>query len=308
MPTLQRLYRDYCDAVLVSQRSGKATARSLGLLIEPLGRVQAASVRRDHVARRLEEIAETAPVHAKRILSYARAFFAWASAHSEMEEDPTWGIYIPVEDRARGRQLTLKEVLMIWRAADVLGERLAYAVRLLILTAAPRQQVSGLRLSELERDTVRGRLEWRPTALKELRGEAPPIVLSPMAREIVEAAVVGRRPDGEFILSRTGKTPLDGWSKAKRALDEELARMKGRGQFEPWWLNDLRMSFPALAVEHAGVDPIVAEARLGRVSRFWHPDDKMWVQFHSTAEMASQALADWDAVLARELGIAKAQS
>jgi hypothetical protein len=308
MPTLQRLYRDYCDTVLSSQRSGKATARSLGLLIGPLGRLQAASVRRGHVARRLEEIAETAPVHAKRILSYARPFFDWASVQIEMEENPTWGIYLPTQDRARGRQLTLDEVLMVWRATDVLGQRLAHAVRLLILTAAPRQQVGGFRLSELERDTVQDRFTWRPTALTELREDVPPIVLPPLAREIVEAAVVGCASGGEFMLSRTGKTPLDGWSKAKRALDEELARRTRRGQFESWWLNDLRTSFPALAVEHAGVDPPIAEARLGRVSRFWHPDDKLWVQFHSTAELASQALAAWDAVLAHELKIAKRRS
>jgi hypothetical protein len=46
---------------------------------------------------------------------------------------------------------------------------------------------------------------------------------------------------------------------------------------------------------------MVAEARLGRTSRFWHPDDKLWAEFHSTAELASRALADWDAVLAQEL-------
>ena len=108
--------------------------------------------------------------------------------------------------------------------------------------------------------------------------------------------------------SRTGNTPLDGWSKAKRALDEELALRTRRGQFEPWWLNDLRTSFPGLAVGHAGVDPMVAEGRLGRLSRFGSTQAKLWAQSNAMAEQASAALAVWDAVLANELKLARRRS
>lgn len=305
MPTLKRLLRDYYREVLIHQRRGEATARSLALLIEPFERAPAHSIGADQIASRLEEIAVTAPVHAKRTLSYARGFFEWALAKEAITEVPTWHVFLDIQERARHRQLTLDEVVMIWRATEVLSERLAGAFRLMILTAAPRQQVGAMRLDELERDPASELWEWRPTALKERRGNAPAIVLPPLAQEIVDAAIIGRRPGGEFILSRTGRTALSGWSKAKRALDQQLALQSQRGQFEPWWLNDLRMSFPALAAEHAGVDPAVAEACLGRVSRFWRPDDKIWMQFSSTAKQASRALADWDAVLARELNLAR---
>ncbi|HEY4030855.1 MAG TPA: hypothetical protein VGM25_10960 [Caulobacteraceae bacterium] len=308
MPTLQRIYREYCDTVLVQVRSGEATARSLALLVEPYGRRSVETVGSELVERRLHEIAETAPVHAKRIRSYTRSFFKWMAERGWVTEDPTAGVYIDAPDRVRGRQLSLDEVVMIWRASDALSERLAYGARLLILTAASRQQVAAMRLSEFQRDPVQGSIYWQASVPLEGRGEARRLLLPSLTCQIVEAAVANRNPSGEFILSRAGKTPLDGWSKAKRELDAELARRRDGGLSEPWWLNDLRTSFPALAIEHAGVDAMVAEACLGRTSRYSNPDTKLWLQASVMDEHVSEALAAWDDVLRKTMRLAKKRS
>jgi integrase len=66
-----------------------------------------------------------------------------------------------------------------------------------------------------------------------------------------------------FVLTTTGRTPVSGYSKAKRALD---ARMTALGAKEPWRIHDLRRTFATHAAEYLGIDEGVIERLLNHAS------------------------------------------
>jgi integrase len=77
----------------------------------------------------------------------------------------------------------------------------------------------------------------------------------------VAAAIVSELPrigDSEFVFTTTEKTPLSGWSVAKKQLDR-LAPVA------PWRLHDLRRTC-ATGLQRLGVPLHVTEAILGHVS------------------------------------------
>jgi hypothetical protein len=301
MTTVGRLFLDYRLQVLAGQAAGEATGKSLAHLLEPMGQMHIEAVSQEDIVHGLERIAAHAPVHADRIQSHARAFFSWAIGREIIHDNPARGLPPVKVSTVRGRQLSLDEMILIWHAAGVLNPRLTHAVRLLILTAAQRDQVGGIRLGELKRHSDTGAFVWGPSGKSVDDGEPLQVVLPPLAGAIVETAILQRCQGGDFILSRGGNSPIDGWSKAKRTLDDELRRISPEA-FEPWWINDLRLSFPLLASQYAGVDPQVAEGRLGRISRFGNPRTREWSRSAAMAEEASEALADWDKLLASRLG------
>jgi hypothetical protein len=124
------------------------------------------------------------------------------------------------------------------------------------------------------------------------------VVLPPLAASILAEALQRPRPAGAtHLFSRKGHSAVDGWSKAKKRLDSLIAQSSA-GPLEPWRINDIRTSFPQLAADEAGIDFMVAEACLWRISRvFSGRGAKIWARSEHMMEMRSEALATWEQVL-----------
>jgi integrase len=76
-----------------------------------------------------------------------------------------------------------------------------------------------------------------------------------------------RRKSGFVFSSDNGKRPFSGFSKAKRALDLKLAKIRkagGRKPMEPWVFHDLRRTARSL-MARAGVPTDHAERTLAHV-------------------------------------------
>src|SRR5207248_1252419 len=86
---------------------------------------------------------------------------------------------------------------------------------------------------------------------------AHPVPLPPLASEIIVGAP---RVEGGYVFTTTGHSPISGWSKAKRALDEAM----GDG-VPPWRIHDLRRSF-ASGLQRLGVRVEVIERALNHIS------------------------------------------
>jgi hypothetical protein len=71
-------------------------------------------------------------------------------------------------------------------------------------------------------------------------------------------------PRSGYVFSTTGKTPVSGFSKAKRRLDDFMAD-RLRGHFAPWRAHDIRRTV-ATGFQRLGVRFEVTEAVLNHVS------------------------------------------
>ena len=73
----------------------------------------------------------------------------------------------------------------------------------------------------------------------------------------------------DLVFTRTGATPISGWSKAKTALDTEIQRKRqelGQESMPAWRIHDLRRTF-ATGLNDLRVLPHVADRILNHVSK-----------------------------------------
>jgi integrase len=157
--------------------------------------------------------------------------------------------------------LTDEELKTVWdHAGD--GD-FGSIVRLLILTGQRREEVGGMRWSELNLSHAL----WNIGAQRTKNGIAHDVPLSSMAAEILTSRP--RQEDRDLVFgSRDG--PFQGWSKAKAALDARLlaaARLEHgpKASMQPWRVHDLRRTV-ATRLAELGVLPHVVEAVLNHVS------------------------------------------
>jgi integrase len=144
------------------------------------------------------------------------------------------------------------ELVEIWRAADAQGGPYGAGVKLLLLTAARREEIFGLSEGELDLDGAAVRLPAARTKVKEGRT----IPLSPPAVAILAALP---RLAGPYLLSATGERPWCDFPRSKRYLDARLPGMA------PWVLHDIRRSV-ATGLQRLGARLETIEAVLGHVS------------------------------------------
>ena len=175
--------------------------------------------------------------------------------------------------------LTPAELAQLWRG---LGEgQFADIVRLLLLTGQRRNEIGGLRWSEI--DLAANVIRLPPERTKNKRPHEVP--LAPQAREIIERQ--RRRNDREFLFGLTGFT---GWAEGKAALDRRL-------RLPPWRLHDLRRTC-ATGLAEIGVLPHIIEAILNHVSGHRAGVQSSTIGPGMKAKKMRDALAKWAAHVA----------
>jgi integrase len=232
----------------LKQRSFEEVERHLHQHAKPLHRQQLGEIDRRAIATLLGAI-ETAsgPVARNRVRSSLSAFFAWTIREGLAETNPVAGTGKADEGGSRERVLTDAELGAIWRG--LAEDQFSDIVRLLILTGQRREEIGGLRWSEVHGD----RIVLPPARTKNRRQHEVP--LSPQARAIIERQ---RRHKGRELIFGIGEGGFSGWSGAKAALDARL-------RLSDWHLHDLRRS-AATGMAEIGVLPHIIEAILNHVS------------------------------------------
>lgn len=215
---------------------------------------------------------------AGRTLAYCRACYAWAVKRGRVPANPFAGLPIPPAIVARDRVLTDDETGRIWTAALAMPEPWGPLFRILLLTLARRDEVAGMRWSELSADLA----TWTIPANRMKRGQPHVVALSEAARDALRA--VTRIKGQDLVFSTTGKTPVSGFTKAKAALDK-AAKVTG------WRLHDIRRTGVS-AIAAMGFNPVVADmllahqpSRLSTVARVY--------QRHDFAAERKAALEAW---------------
>jgi integrase len=221
----------------------------LETLWKPLHSLALGGITRAHVAPVVSAVAkERGPVAANRARANLSAFFGWAMGEGLCDHNPVVGTNKQTEDGPRDRALSMAEAAQVWLAAP--DSDYGRIVRLLLLTGCRRDEIGGLRWSEID-------LEARAITLPGERtknGRPHIIPLSEPATAILASA--NRRADRDPVFG-LGADGFSGWSKSKAALEVKLA--------EEWTLHDLRRT-AATRMADIGVQPHVIEALLNHIS------------------------------------------
>ena len=227
---------------------------------KPLHRLRLGEIDRRSVALRLAEIEEASgPIARNRVRSSLSAFFAWAVTEGFVETNPVVGTAKAEEGGGRERVLSPAELAEIWTALE--DDQFGDIVRLLVLTGQRREEIGGLRWSEV--DFERGLIVLPPARTKNRRLHEIPF--SPLAQ-----AILKRQPRRRYFIFGIGKGGFSGWSDCKARLDQRVlaARQETNAKAKPladWRLHDLRRT-AATQMAELGVLPHIIEAVLNHVS------------------------------------------
>jgi integrase len=200
---------------------------------------------------------------ANRVRSSLSGFFSWAIREGLLDTNPAaWTERR--EESARTRLLSDEELREIWAALheDAYGA----IIRLLILTGARREEIGGLRWSEVNLDD--GLITLPPGRTKNHR--AHEILLNAPAAAILRARPRLTWPDGspcDLVFGR-GQRGFSDWVGAKIDLDTRIAEARQAAKIKaipPWTLHDFRRLISTTMHDRLSIAPHIVEAILGHV-------------------------------------------
>lgn len=197
-----------------------------------------------------------------KVFATLRGFFNWCRREILLTDNPCAGLQKPEVETARERVLTDQEVKWLWRACGEIDFPFGPMTRLLLLTAARREEVRGMMERELDR---KARL-WTLPGKRTKNGKEHSIHLSDAVVDVL-ASMPKLRNEGGLLFSTNHKTPCSGFSRAKSRLDKlmiEYAKADG-AEFEPWRVHDLRRT-AASGMARIGIALPVIERALNHIS------------------------------------------
>jgi integrase len=233
-------------------RSAASTKRLLNHDAVPAWRYRLMSdIKRSDIMHLLDEIVDRgSPITARRLHAHLNCFFNWSVARGYIDVSPMMHLPKPAAERKRDRVLSDEELSRVWKEAEKLGWPFGAAIQLLILTGARRQEIGGLRRSELKSETI------ELSGARTKNGQPHSIPLSPPALHILET--VPRVAGSDFVFTTNGKVPISAWARIKAQIDHAL-------KLPDWRIHDLRRTV-ATGLQKLKTPLEVTEAVLGHTS------------------------------------------
>jgi integrase len=231
---------------------------------KPLHHLPLADIARRDVAGVLTAVtAKLSGASANRVRSSLSGFFAWSIREGLLDTNPAaWTERR--EESARTRLLADEELREIWAALR--GDAYGDIIRLLVLTGARREEIGGLRWSEINLDHTL--ITLPPERTKNHR--AHEILLSPPALAILRARPRLTWPEGSpcDLLFGRGAHGFSDWVGSKIDLDARILakRQAAEKQAMPGWtLHDFRRLISTTMHDRLSIAPHIVEAILGHV-------------------------------------------
>jgi integrase len=258
-------------------RSAKQRLKVFERLVYPdkIGACQIHGIKRSQFVKLLDKVEdERGPRMAHVLGAYLSRVCSWYARRDDSYSSPFvrgMAARVRPKERAGKRVLDDQEIRDLWAALDAgskdIPDCFARLVRTLLLTATRRDEAARTSWAEIEHlrhDDCRGDVLTIPgSRMKGKLDHAVP--LTPAVLDLIS----GRPKDAKtrpFVFSTTGGTkPFSGYSKAKAALDREIAKLRerdGRDSMPAWRLHDLRRTSKTLMIR-AGVRPDISERVLG---------------------------------------------
>jgi integrase len=198
--------------------------------------------------------------HGHNVLGHARRIFKWAirTRRYELERSPCADLEPSVlisKKKSRDRTLTDAEIRALWLASDTLGYPYGPLYKLLLLTGTRRDEAAHAVHQEFDLS----RKLWIISAGRHKSERDFVIPLSEDALSLLDGLP---RLMGPFLFSTTGgQKAINGFSKAKRQLNELMQRALGE-PLRPFQNHDIRRTVRSRLSE-LKVSPVVAEVTIG---------------------------------------------
>ncbi len=272
---VQRFFRAHA---IPHTRSWRESARLLGLRVvdhesgPPALEVKAggivarwaqrpvADIKKDDIRELLaDSLARGATITCNRELAAIRKIFSWCVEGDLIGTNPALGIREPAKEMPRDRVLTDQELRLVWWAASAEGGSFGSILKLLILTAARRREVSHATWDEF--DMASRMWTLGPGRTKGGRGHAIP--LSDAA--LVVLGEITRVPGAVHLFGLGGRGGFSGYSKAKGRIGDRIAAMNDGKPIASWGLHDIRRSV-ATKMADIGVPPHIIEEILAHTT------------------------------------------
>ncbi len=196
--------------------------------------------------------------------------FGWLIKQRKIATNPCRDVHMPEAPKARERTLTDNEIRWLWAACDKAATPFGQCVKTLLLTAARLGEVSAMTHDEIRAETVTQdgqRTEgtfWQLEGNRTKNGRPHLLPLDPLSLAILKSVPQVSGKSG-YVFTTNGRSPISGFSKCKKALDEAMQRTAGRSPVPHWTLHDLRRT-AATGMSRIGIKPEVVEACLNHVS------------------------------------------
>jgi integrase len=188
-------------------------------------------------------------IMARRLHAHLHRLFRWAVGRGIIETNPMAHLPKPGSEVSRDRVLTDAELAQVFKNTTKLRPPFGPIFQLLILTGARRGEITGLRWSEIEDDTIIvGRERTKA-------GEVHSIPLSPQAVDIIKQ--LPRIGPSDFVFTLNGRNAVTDLSGSKERLDDII-------KIPEWHTHDLRRT-AATGLQRLGINLQVIEAVLGHV-------------------------------------------
>ena len=194
-----------------------------------------------------------AGVQSNRTFSLLTALFNWAVSQDLVSTNPTAGVRRRVKEAPRDRLLDDDELVRFWAACDTIGLPFGPLFQLLLLTGQRRDEVGGMRRSELDLE----KRKWTVPGERTKNGKVHSVHLSDLAIEIIER--LPQIGDSDLLFTTNETTPVSGFSKAKDRLDTLM------GDPPEWILHDLRRTATS-GMARLGIAPHVVDKILNHTA------------------------------------------
>src|SRR5262245_6000706 len=214
------------------------------------------SIRRRDVIELIEATAsERGPGAAGGLVRVLSKFFGWLLTRDVIETSPCVGVRGVLAERPKPRQRALSdaELVALLKAADS-DRPTDRAIWVLALTGCRRNEVGGMRWSELDPETR----TWTIPAERSKNHRPLAVQLSTQVWKIIDAQP--RLVDCDYVFTSYGRRPVNDWHKSKKRLSAKAGLVEGS-----WRLHDLRRT-SASGLQRLKVRTEVIERELGHYS------------------------------------------
>jgi integrase len=252
-------------------RSAPEYERVFDKYVRPrIGSKSLRDVSRSDVVAMLDRIAaQNGGVMADRTLAHLSTAFNWHAVRDDTFNSPIIKGMARTKprERARKRSLDDQEIRDVWKALDTANVPDCYPafVRSLFLTGARRSEVAGMSWPEIDGDiwvipAERGGKQGHKT------GDRTGEKVVPLTAAVLY--LLGKPRKRGFVFTTTrGREPFSGFSKAKDALDAEIAKQRQAAKRPPmphWVVHDVRRTARG-CMSRAGVPSDIAERVIGHI-------------------------------------------
>ncbi|MGH7083917.1 MAG: tyrosine-type recombinase/integrase, partial [Acetobacteraceae bacterium] len=207
---LERHLRTYFDGK--EGKEDKAPLREHRSLLKQA----AGGVTQRQIVELLQRLGQTAPIAANRTRASLSAMFSWGMKAGLVPSNPVAATFKPGEEKPRERVLADAELALIWACIGGTGDY-DRIVRLLMLTGARREEIAGMRWSEITMNEV-GTATWVLPSGRSKNRLPHELALPPMAVTLLPSPREDENGTPREFMFGEVEGPFSGWSRCKERL------------------------------------------------------------------------------------------